>query len=47
MIWGLIVLAAVLVFLDRFGPVYVRGHSRKNGSYVRPHFRSRPTRWPW
>ena len=26
------------------GKVHVRGHRRRNGSYVREHWRSRPTR---
>ena len=26
------------------GPVYVRGHVRRNGSYVAPHYRSAPDR---
>ena len=27
-----------------YGPVRVRGFTRRDGTYVRPHYRSRPSR---
>lgn len=54
--WGLLVMMACLLVAGEAGAssyprapddVYVNGYSRKDGSYVAPHYRSRPDGNPY
>lgn len=48
LITGLIIIFLSLIFLN-FADAYVRvrGYFRRDGSYVRPHYRTYPNKYKW
>lgn len=44
MLKALVIAATIFVSSVAFSDTYVRGYTRKNGTYVQPHYRSSPDR---